>query len=868
MVCRENKGRSANLAIFKSVHFALTGERIHDSEVQSIQHELRHEVEDAEVLQKYDNFDSWSKEDQIAAWKDLRTQVDNLPDDLVSDGNKYRVSHKQPGIATRIDQEIARLESGVHEGTGEKLTKDQTNSGADMLATMRVLSGLERNTPARKNFLENNARRRGMTFKEAEAEWTTLMNRKENYSNISLTDDFRQSMSIAGLDAQDQANFSQSGRARAAMIEMEARAKKHLQDIGPDHRRQALRPEHQRGTYVSPDHPKAKLKCSLCGQFGHDDGSCPNGDNLATLEECDDLENRIDRHQKVISRMKMVAEVPETVQNVLDETNGMTLDEYKLDIAKERDALDEPLMSEVAIQKHRKAIERDRAEAQQEIDDSGIQVSNWIQQVDYNPDNGLLRVVQQPYTKKNGEVSVYPPRYFRARPEAVDALLQNPSIGKGIHEQFLDSNKTKDMHEFENEADLKAALSEVRCPTCGQWASMNSNHRCPVPGGPSEEFDVEKRRRQMDYRAMARAAKNNGEPVPEKPMTVTKAMHHSAPTVKLPDPQDPSHVYAGVLRSGTRKDAQASIASGALYTSSVNFTAADDECHVTGELSAWQDDSGNRIMSIYSAGGSKGLRCTCAAFQANGRCNHIASVGRQLLQKYEARPARRASRPGMSLASIAKGRSEDGSVMSPNRLGYAEIAERRKAATNAYAWEHVQRRKAGQVPGQWVMGKPSDINGQEIDQPGQWARDPSRTEKPGAPVDLNDYQAVRGRLRSLAQSKGGRKKRIPYSVTLDPDGSGAILVNLPPSSLKSGKESIARAQRRKLASLMGVPERAITARGYRVSPNKAARHNALDRMAGDPPRIIPATVAYKPSDADVRASEHRHRVGNDGAFVG
>lgn len=870
MVCRENKGRSANIGIMKALHYATTGERIHDSELQSMQHQLRHEVEATEAFEKYQNFDAWPKEDQIAAWRDMLSHIDSIPDDVMSPADKYRNSHKQPGAATRIKQEIARLEKGTHEGTGKALTKDQLNSGADMLATMRMLDTLKRNTPARKNFLESNARRRGLTYQQAENEWNQLMNRSGDFSNIRLTDDFRDSMSVAGVDAQDQANLGQSGRARSAMQVMEQRAQDHLKSLDSDKRRPGLRPEHARGTWVKPDDPKAKLKCGKCGQFGHDDAACPNGEHLATLEECDDLDKRLDKHQAIHVRKNIEAEhTDDEIQTMLSEAGSdLTVDEWKGMIAKEEEALGEPLLPSDTMLKLRIQADKERTAAEAAIDDSGVKVSGWIKSVSYNPDNGLLAVEQHPYTKKDGSVSVYPPRYFRARPEQVDALLQDESIGKAVHQHLLDSNKTKDMHQFENAADLQAAMSEVRCPNCGQWASMNSNHRCPVPGGPSEEFDVERRRRQMDYRALARSARAEGSTPPEPPMAAVQAMHYSELDAHLPDPEVPGNKFHGHLKAGTKKNALEQMEQGKLFTSSVNFTGLDEDCHVTGEVSAWRDSSGIQMMSIYPAGGSRGLQCTCAQYQAHGMCKHVRSVAGTLKQRFEANAVTRGTKPGASYASVKQRRSEDGSTMAPTRLGYEEIAERRKSATNEYAWEHINRRKANKVPGLWVHGKPTDQNGEPVEQPTVWERDPEMTAKPGNPVNLTDVRAVRARLRSLAQSKGGRGKRVPYSVTLDPDKSGAILINIPPSSMKSGKESTARMQRRKLAKLMGVSEKAITARGYRVSPNGAARHNALDRMAGDPPRITPATVSYQPTDSELRGSQQRHRSGNDGAFVG
>lgn len=869
MVCRENKGRSANIGMAKALHFAMTGERLHDAELQSMQHQYRHEVEAAETFNKYDGFDSWPPKDQAAAWRDLLTHVEEIPDDVLSDGAKYRESHKQPGIATRIRQEIARLETDRHEGTGRKLNADQRNTGADMLATMRMSASLERLSPSRKNFLESNARRRGITFAAAEAEWSQLMNRKDNYSNISLTDGFRERLAVAGVDAQDQANLGQSGRARAAMQVMEDRASEHLKTLPT---RPGVRAEHSRGTWIKPGSPEAQIRCEDCGQFGHQNDACPNGEHVEVLNEAAALNDNLDQHSKILARKKMLAEKPEAeLQAVFDKAApGMTVAQYKASLDEEEKQLDGPLLDEARIQKLRARAEKDAAAAQEAIDNSAPKVSNWVKEVSYNPDNGYLRVVQHPYTNKKGETKEYV-RHFRARPEDVDTILANPHIGKGVHAALLDSNTTKHPFEFENEADLQAAQTEMQCPTCGQWASLNSGHRCPVPGGPSEEFDVERRRKILDYQAKARSARANGQAKPPKPMGVEQCLSHDNTSLQLPGPGGAAgkQKYAGVLRSGKKTDANKTLDQGNLWTSSVSFSATNEDCHVTGEVSAWSDESGARILSVYPRGGSRGLKCTCAAYVANRHCPHIAAVGRQLLGKYEAKGARPSSRPGMSHAAIVANRSEDGAVLPPGRLGYAEVAKRRADATNSYAFEHLQRRQAAVPPGEWVQGPARDpSSGEAVDTPDTWDRDPAQTKKVGKTMDLSDVGAVRDRLRQLSQSKGPRGKRPPFSVKLDPDGSGAILVNIPPGTVKKGNEALIRQHRRKLAELMGVSEKAIGVRGYRVSPNKAARHNALDRMAGDPPRIIPPTVSYVPSQQAVDGAFARHRAGNDGEFVG
>lgn len=879
MVCRENKGRSAMIGLAKSFQRMMGHPVDHDANLQSMQHQLRHEVEAADS--KYSSFDSWPQEEQVKAWKELRARVEELPEGTMSAARRYGESKTNPGIITRIDQEIARLGSGKHEN-GAPLKGVQRNTGADMVASMKIVSVMERLVPARRSFLENQARRRGVPYAEVESEWLEKINEKGNFSNISLTDEYRDSLAVSGVNAQDQADLGQSGRARAAMAAMEKKTQESLAEHRKKYApRPAITDEHVLGSYTKPG-GEGSVRCAGCGQFGHEEKACPNTDLTETLDAVSAQSQILDRHQSVLDRKEMLAtRSEEEIQAVFDaKAPGMTVAKFKEAVARDEKELGEPLKSAATVQKLRRKFEKEGAAALEELKSREPKVSNWVQSVAYNPNNGLLQVTMHP--SKSGKQ--YPPRYFRARPEEVDALMDHPSVGKALHAGFLSKNQVAEGHEFENAADLAEAMEETRCPTCGRWASLNSSHQCPVIGGPSEEVDHLRARNVMAYQAMARTARENGEVIPAKPPTLVQSLKGATDHSGLQHPKT-KETIAGALRSGSKQEALTVTEDGTrMWDSAVSFNGSDDDWHVSGHVTVWKDpETGNRVIGIDGQSGNPGLRCQCAEYQKTRRCPHVRAVGYRLANKYEAVPAARSARAGEPLRLQQQGLANDAASLPPERLSYETMSAMRVDAMRQ-TLEAADTHGVARLPETLWPSKATDLEtGETIDTPEAWDRHPDFKTAKAKPVDLANTGQVVSRIRRLSQSKtqlipvtepvpgGGtrtvlKKERVQYSVRSEPDGS--IVVNVPPQVLKdTGNTAQARAMEQHLIKVMGLPEgRRIMPHGLRISPDKSARYAALDAIAGDPPRISPARM-YAPQDGSFDAALHRGRSGNDAQFA-
>lgn len=879
MVCRENKGRSAMIGLAKSFQRMMGHPVDHDANLQSMQHQLRHEVEAADS--KFSSFDSWPKDEQIKAWKELRARVEELPEGTMSDARRYGESKTNPGIITRIDQEVARLNSGKHE-SGSPLKNVQRNTGADMVASMKIVSVMERLVPARRSFLENQARRRGVPYAAVESEWLEKMNEKGNFSNISLTDEYRNSLAVSGVNAQDQADLGQSGRARAAMAAMEQETQKSL----AEHReknppRPSITNKHVIGTYTKPGGEGA-VQCTGCGQFGHEEKACPNTELTETLDAVSEQSQVLDRHQSVLDRKEMLAtRSEEEIQAVFDaHAPGMTVAKFKESVDRDEEELGEPLKTPAQVQKMRRKWEKEGAAALAELKAREPKVSSWVQSVAYNPNNGLLQVTMHP--AKSGKE--YPPRYFRARPEQVDELLEHEHIGKGLHAAFLTKNKVVEGHEFENAADLAEALEETRCPTCGRWASLNSSHQCPVVGGPSEETDHVRVRNVMAYQAMARTARESGEVVPSKPPTLVSSLKGGTDHNGLIVNPKTGEKVGGALRSGAKQEAMAATEDGTrMWDSAISFNGTDDDWHVSGHVTVWKDpESGERVLGIDGQSGNPGLKCQCAQYQQTRRCPHVRAVGARLARKYEAEPAHYSTRAGEPLRLQRQGLSNDAAALPPERLSYETMSAMRVASMKQ-TLEAADTHGIAQLPETLWPSKATDLEtGEAIEPPSTWVRaDEFKTAK-AKPVDLGNTAQVINRLRRFSHSKtqlipvteavpgGGtrtvfKKDRVQYSVRGEPDGS--IVVNVPPSVLKdTGNTAQARAMERHLIKVMGLPKgQRIMPHGLRVAPDASARFAALDAMAGDTHRIKPSRM-YAPQDGSFDDALHRGRSGNDAQF--
>ncbi|MFF1716529.1 hypothetical protein [Streptomyces sp. NPDC058268] len=264
MVCRENKGRSAVIGYQKHLLKQLGYRDYDDFELQSGIHEFGHE---------YEGFPRPSKEDQLTFLKGLKQQIETDPN--ISAADKYRQSDRQPGLVTRLDQEMARLKTGKDE-QGRLLRPEQLQRGQDLAAMQRLGVLLKRNQEAKDKFFDVYARGMGVDAKTARARWKSLVRRqaseREN-TRISLTDSWRDNLAVAGFTSRQQADIGQSNVSREALRIMEEERRAKLASL-------PTRPSITSAQRVRvPERGGATTQCvgaGGCGQFGHERSACPN----------------------------------------------------------------------------------------------------------------------------------------------------------------------------------------------------------------------------------------------------------------------------------------------------------------------------------------------------------------------------------------------------------------------------------------------------------------------------------------------------------------------------------------------------------------------------------------------------------------
>ncbi|MGW0670607.1 hypothetical protein [Streptomyces sp. NPDC002746] len=264
VVCRENKGRSAVIGYQKHLLRQLGYTDYDDFELQSGVHEFGHQ---------YEGFPAPNEKEQLAFLKGLKQQIESDP--RISQADKYRDSDRQPGMVTRIDQEIARLKTGKDEH-GRPLQPKHKMRGQDLAAMQRLGVLLQRNQEAKDGYFDVYARTMGVSAAAARGRWKALVRRQKSErenTRISLTDKWRDQLAVSGYTARQQADIGQSNVSREALRIMEEERRAKLASLPT---RPALTSA-QRVRLAEPG--TGNVQCTGeggCGQFGHERSACPN----------------------------------------------------------------------------------------------------------------------------------------------------------------------------------------------------------------------------------------------------------------------------------------------------------------------------------------------------------------------------------------------------------------------------------------------------------------------------------------------------------------------------------------------------------------------------------------------------------------
>lgn len=843
MVCRENKGRSAIMGFQKHLADQMRGPGeigLIDNEYQSAIHETGHLL---------GGYSPMSVPEQIAMWKGIRQSIANNP--TISDTSKYRVSQGrggQPGLITRVDQELQRLESGEDEH-GKPLRPEQMNSGPQLAAVQRLGAMLSRITPAKDAFLEINARGRGITKQQSQDEWNTLMNRSGNFSSISLTDAFRDNLSSAGLTSQAQADLGQSGKSRDTMRVMEERRQAAL---GAAPSRPTPLPE--RVDFVKPDAPEAQVRCEGeggCGRFGHTIADCPNQGRLAEAQQ---LTARA-THAAAVGRAFNASFTLADAENGLDYDGSPYTDETLPDgsvitadeaqraaIAYHRSELEHlsdeygidpdsiTTKTHAAAQKEMRDAETRLAGISAEMDATQPRVSTAVQRIEYNRDTGLCVVTAHPYTRKGDGQTVQRSYAYRVSGDEFDKLSESDSPGKDLNESVWRKGAQRppnDAFKFENPADESAAFTQHQCPTCGQWAAMNSSHTCRVKGSKrraedDDDVDTGNRTALAMYRDRFRTsvAQNTQPPLPPLPTKLVMSNGQHRP------------LAPGITGSLARADAvAAAVAAGNVVRTPVIANTPGGK--VTGTVTVWQDPGGAAIVSAAPEAGGKGLACSCGTFHRTGTCQDMRAVLSVTRRAWKAGVTTESDRlvpGGPPLVKVREGVAQDAPRGEVERVDYRRIINSRREATQRQRAAYNKLVEAGGDMSAPRAVPPLDA---QTGQPVAWPTTWTRADGTGHTIDLANTETVRLRLRGALTSRS----RDGYSVLADGDGTIRVAV---PRKYRNADGTVPYTQRARLAEYLGVPVGAVDDSGYRVPADPSWRQDTLDRAYGDPRRIEPA----------------------------
>lgn len=862
MVCRENPLRSAAMGAFKKMSRFNGDGVLHDAQTQSLLHEANHELEASTPI---------TTEQQIALMDSYIAEIEADPN--LTDGEKYRPytgKAGQTGIVTRIQEAKQWLLTGK-DRHGNPVTGAQLNSAAQLSAVLRMGGRQGSHQAAQLNFLEMNARHRGLSMKEVSAEWRALMNQSGDFSNISLKDSFRdklgsgegteksdtrpaslaETLSLAGMTARDQDELGQSGRERNAMAVMERRR---LEAIAAQPSRPSMHDDFcAKRTFADPNNKGNLVRCGHCGQFGHEDAACPNDalvsqrDQIAADRQTLDNAVEATKWRKVLNADdEQLAEVcsrlyPDQTPDSLRATGTARIQELVGDNE----------LSDRQIARRKKELDEAEADLRAAFDKEGGSVS-WVQEARYNPGNGVLQITPHPYVRKDGTVT--PPTPFRRRisPEAWAQLTDGTdTFGKRLHALGLSARDSGEAYGFENAADAAAAATVTKCNSCGQFASMNSQHRCPVSGGPSEEVPA---RNAANNQAFREAVRDGGRKLPPRPRNLVTGLSR-APGRPVIISDVGGEKVEGRMHVSTKAAVDEATATNSTIAE-VGIQADLPGANVHGQVRVWSED-GQRYLSPFDDRGRSTLRCNCPAFASNGRCRHVDGIAVAAGNHYRAANGSR-RRPDSNPEAIG-GLSLDAPMSASSRVDYATLTARRAERNDEFLSALAKRSHAGTLANAPVTMPPTTMDGTPIAEPTTWSRDEEAAvgSRAVADIDLNDTVAVQKRLRKVLSGRGPRRT---FPVSRDSDGG----INIGIQRSARGSKTIA-AQRRELRELLGLPANASLKNGYYIPPTGSARAEALDRVYGDPQRVQRSRWVLNPTSATLD-QEHRGRVAAEHKF--
>lgn len=814
MVCRENKGRSAAMGYEKHMLRQMGFKDYRDFEVQSSIHEYGH---------TYSGAANPSRTEQEAFLLGFRQQVVN--DDTIGDGDKFRVSDRQPGLVTRIDQELARVRTGLDEN-GRPLTSAQRNEGKHFASMKRLGVLMARQQAAKQSYVETYARTTGVTTHDARSRWDALVSRsaeERKNTKVSLTDDWQQRLNVNGVTSQQQADIGQSNVAREALRIMESERQAKIRTLPT---RPAVTAEN-RQSFLRPDDPKIQIRCDGCGQFGHEEPACPNAAEVEAVrratETYEERINEAQRHQNAAHAQNELRRLENGEPVGFDINNDGT--RYVLDPrtlrAVRADSDEAPtLLREVAASGDPSKADEAAGDAKAagvyfEMAQDALEekrgpipsVSAAVQDIGYNADSGVLEVTAHPYTRKRtGEVVPAKTYVYRVSPREYDEMMASGSPGKYASNHFF-GRRGNDKFRFENEAEEREARVQRQCPSCGQFAAMTAAHQCPISGSMNSKEEAAYRDRLRLARDEARLTKLPVSPVDSTPRHRVDAVSNAS----LAD--------GGFLRFPERTQMVLNRDRGKVALG--GFTGQYLGARVTGRVYTWAEPGSGQTLSRVD-----NVKCSCGG----PPCRHTEKAADLMAVTYGAKTANGVRPGGRRFLEDAPAAS-DAPAADFDRTPYDKIRQTRSEAAatqNRVFIEHPERRTVASWPIDAATGQPRYA-------PPTW-------ENGDRQVSVNDAESSATEI----QANLTRATGAAWNVRTESDGS--LRISAPPTRTRGGKMSDHDQSR--LAAALGLRSGRTGGSGVHVPADPSWRHEFLDRSAGRPPTVLGSRfVVRRPHEA-------------------
>lgn len=813
MVCRENKARSAVMGYEKHMLRQMGFTDYKDFEVQSAIHEYGH---------AHSGASDPSPEEYEAFLRGFKQQVVNDPS--IGEADKFRQSDKQPGLVTRIDQEIERVRTGKDEH-GRTLTPDQRNGGKHFASMKRLGVLLHRQQAAKNAYLETYARTTGCTLAEARNRWDDLVTRpREERLNtqISLTDDWQERLNVAGVTSQQQADIGQSNVAREAMRLMESERQAKIRTL-------PTRPSvdgDRRQSFLRPDDPKIQIRCEGCGQFGHEKPACPNAAEVEAVERAtatyqartqEALRHRFAAQAKAdLEKLEKGEKVGVDVNGdgqyrVFDPRNGRSLpvgDPKAADMLREVVASGDPEKAQDAALDAREAgVHLEMAEDALNDKRGPIpMVSAAVQDIGYNPDSGVLEVTAHPYTRKRtGEQMPAKTYVYRVSPSEYEEMMASGRPGHYASTHFF-GRRENDRYKFENEAEEREARVQRQCPSCGQFASLTAAHQCRIDGSMNSKEEAAYRERLRQARETARLSK------------LPTSMADTTPRHRVEAVSTANLADGGHLRFPERNQMVMSRDRGQVVLG--GFTAQYLGQRVTGRVYTWKEPGTGQMLAATDS-----VKCTCGG----PPCRHVEKAADLMTVTYGAKSAQ-GVRPGGRRFAEEAGSSQDAPPLGFTRTPYGAIREQRRQAAatqNRVFADYPGRRTVASLPINASTGQPTQV-------PSTWGDGDSQ-------VRLDSPMSAATQMGKQLSERTGAGWVVRSNV------DGSLRITAPNFRLRNGRMS--DSDQARLSEALGLPGR-TGASGVHVPADPSWRHEFLDRAAGRQPSILGARfVVRKPQEA-------------------